>query len=73
MCRASSERQLPTLPAAVAVALAASMTHPLMAEAAVTPSLKNLLSSVLAGGTVLVAIGAGVTFVSNFDQIKRRF
>ena len=71
--RASSERQLPTLPAALTVALAASLTQPLAAEAAITPSLKNLLNSVIAGGTILVAIAGAITFVSNFDQIKRRF
>ena len=72
-CRASADRQAaPALPAAVVTAAALAMAHPLAAEAAVTPTLKNLLSSVLAGGVILGAIAAAITFVSNFDQIKRR-
>jgi len=48
------------------------MVNPLVAEAAVTPSLKNLLLSVVAGGTVLAVIAGAVTVVSNFDSIARK-
>ena len=44
----------------------------LVAEAAVTPSLKNTLLSVVAGGLVLGAIGAAVVGVSTFDKIGRK-
>lgn len=56
--------------AGVTVGLAAMMSHPLVAEAAVTPSLKNLLNSVVAGGVVLGGIAVAVTAVSNFDKIR---
>lgn len=52
--------------------VAAMMANPLVAEAAVTPSLKNLLSSVVAGGVVLGAIAVGITAVSTFDTISRK-
>ena len=39
----------------------AMLAHPLVAEAGVTPSLKNLLFSVVAGGFVLSAIAIAVT------------
>jgi hypothetical protein len=39
---------------------------------AVSPSLKNLLLSVLAGGSVLLVIAAGVVAVSNFDKLTRK-
>ena len=48
------------------------MMHPLVAEAAVTPSLKNLLNSVVAGGVVLGGIAAAVSAVSSFDTISRK-
>ena len=41
----------------------------LVAEAAVTPSLKN---TVVAGGLVLGAIAAAVIGVSTFDKIGRK-
>lgn len=47
------------------------MANPLVAEAAVTPSLRNFLYSLLAGGTVLAAIAGAVTAVSNFDPVNR--
>jgi hypothetical protein len=37
----------------------------------VSPSLKNLLLSVLAGGSVLAVIATGVVTVSTFDKTKR--
>lgn len=60
------------LMAGVTVGVAAMMANPLVAEAAVTPSLKNLLSSVVAGGVVLGAIAVGITAVSTFDTINRK-
>lgn len=51
---------------------AAALANPLVAEAAVTPSLKNTLLSVVAGGLVLGAIGAAVVGVSAFDKIGRK-
>ncbi|KAJ4847720.1 hypothetical protein Tsubulata_027613 [Turnera subulata] len=57
-----------------AAALTASMVIPEVAEAAgseVSPSLKNFLLSIVAGGVVLVAIVGAVVGVSNFDPVKR--
>ncbi|KAB2072434.1 hypothetical protein ERO13_A07G014066v2 [Gossypium hirsutum] len=62
---------------AVTILTAAAMTTSLMvpeiAQAAdgVTPSLKNFLLSIAAGGVVLVAIIGAVIGVSNFDPVKR--
>lgn len=57
-----------------AAALTASMVIPDVAEAAesgVSPSLKNFLLSIVAGGVVLTAILVAVIGVSNFDPVKR--
>ncbi|WVZ12458.1 hypothetical protein V8G54_016988 [Vigna mungo] len=54
-----------------AAALTASMMVPDVAEAAVTPSLKNFLLSIAAGGVVAVVIVGVVIGVSNFDPVKR--
>ncbi|KAL3622869.1 hypothetical protein CASFOL_033284 [Castilleja foliolosa] len=56
-----------------AAALTASMVVPDVAEAAssVSPSLKNFLLSIGAGGAVLTAIVGAVVGVSNFDPVKR--
>ncbi|CAK9328196.1 unnamed protein product [Citrullus colocynthis] len=57
-----------------AAALTASMVIPEVAEAAgpgVSPSLKNFLLSIAAGGAVVVAILGAVIGVSNFDPVKR--
>jgi len=54
-----------------AAALTASMMAPDVAEAAVSPSLKNFLLSIAAGGVVVVAIIGAVIGVSNFDPVKR--
>jgi len=40
--------------------------------AAITPSLKNTLLSVVAGGVVLAAIAAAVIGVSSFDKVTRK-
>ncbi|CAI0627836.1 unnamed protein product [Linum tenue] len=50
----------------------ASMVIPEVAEAAeVSPSLKNFLLSIIAGGVVLTAIIGAIVGVSNFDPVKR--
>eukprot|EP00898_Chlorokybus_atmophyticus_P003080 jgi/Chlat1/3773/Chrsp259S03911 len=63
-------------PALTAASLAIMTALPDIAMAVeqpgVTPSLKNLLFSVLAGGTVLGLIAVAVAGVSSFDQVKRR-
>ena len=52
--------------------LIATLSNPLAAEAAITPSLKNTLLSVVAGGVVLGAIAAAVIGVSSFDKVTRK-
>ena len=47
------------------------MASPLVAQAGVTPTLKNLVSSVIAGSVVLGAIAIAITAVSNFDPVRR--
>lgn len=47
---------------------AAMMASPLVAEAAVTPSLQNLLNSLVAGGLVAAAIAGAVVGVANFGE-----
>ncbi|KAG7030501.1 hypothetical protein SDJN02_08848, partial [Cucurbita argyrosperma subsp. argyrosperma] len=57
-----------------ATALTASMVLPEVAEAAgpgVSPSLKNFLLSIAAGGVVVAAILGAIIGVSNFDPVKR--
>ena len=54
-----------------AAAMTASMMVPDVAEAAVSPSLKNFLLSIAAGGVVLAVIVGAVVGVSNFDPVKR--
>lgn len=57
-----------------AAALTASMVIPELAEAAdsgVSPSLKNFLLSIVAGGVVLGVIVGAVVSVANFDPVKR--
>ncbi len=49
------------VPAAVVVAAGAMLASPLVAEAAVTPSLRNFFYSLAAGATVLAAIAGAVT------------
>jgi len=57
--------------AGVSAAAASSMLMPLAAAAEVTPSLKNFIYSLVAGGAVLGAIALAITAVSNFDPVKR--
>ncbi|OVA11805.1 Photosystem II PsbX [Macleaya cordata] len=57
-----------------AATLTATMVIPEVAEAAgsdLSPSLKNFLLSIVAGGVVLTAILGAVIGVSNFDPVKR--
>jgi hypothetical protein len=60
------------LSSTVSTALIASLSSPLAVEAAITPSLKNTLLSVIAGGVVLGAIAAAVIGVSSFDKVTRK-
>ncbi|KAF7813589.1 photosystem II subunit X-like protein [Senna tora] len=69
--RASSSLKEKVVTGLTAAALTASMVVPDVAEAAVTPSLKNFLLSIVAGGVVLTAIVGAVIGVSNFDPVKR--
>ncbi|GMG99154.1 hypothetical protein Nepgr_000994 [Nepenthes gracilis] len=57
-----------------AAVLTASMVVPQVAEAAgpgISPSLKNFLLSIVAGGVVLAVLGGAVIGVSYFDPVKR--
>ncbi|KAK2645260.1 hypothetical protein Ddye_020455 [Dipteronia dyeriana] len=63
-----------TVTALTAAALTASLVIPEVAEAAdsgVSPSLKNFLLSIAAGGVVLTALVGAVLGVANFDPVKR--
>ncbi|CAL5206224.1 unnamed protein product [Lathyrus oleraceus] len=63
-----------TVKGLTAFALTASMVLPDVAHAAgndFSPSLKNFLLSIAAGGVVLTAILVAVIGVSNFDPVKR--
>lgn len=68
----SNSAKVEKLSAAVTAGAAAALANPLVAEAAITPSLKNTLLSVVAGGIVLAAIGAAVVGVSSFDKVNRK-
>ena len=70
--RSRNSTKLEKMTAAATAASAAALANPLVAEAAVTPSLKNTLLSVVAGGLVLGAIAAAVIGVSTFDKIGRK-
>lgn len=50
--------------AGVTAAAVAVLANPAVAEAAVSPSLSNLIGSVFAGGFVLGAIALAITSVS---------
>ncbi|XP_024379314.1 uncharacterized protein [Physcomitrium patens] len=63
------------LAALTSLAFLAAAVVPEIAEAAqpgVSPSLKNLLLSVVAGGVVVTVIGVAVAGVSTFDPVKRK-
>ena len=70
-CSAERKQQL-ALPAAVSAGLMAMMVSPLYAEASVSPSLKNLLFSLIAGGVVLTGIVVAVSGVASFDPVARK-
>ncbi|KIZ06922.1 hypothetical protein MNEG_1031 [Monoraphidium neglectum] len=65
------ERAVAAVTAGVISGVGAMMASPLVAEAAVTPSLKNFLYSLIAGGVVLGGIAVAITAVSTFDPVKR--
>lgn len=67
----SAGRRETALTAAVVTSLGAAMANPLVAQAGVTPTLKNLVNSVIAGAVVLGAIAIAVTAVANFDPVRR--
>lgn len=69
MC--SAEKRQEAITAAVVTSVGAAMANPLVAEAAVTPTLKNLINSVIAGTVVLGLIAIAVTAVANFDPVRR--
>ena len=70
--RREGEKWLEPIAVARARSRSPALANPLVAEAAMTPSLKNTLLSVVAGGIVLAAIGAAVVGVSTFDKIGRK-
>lgn len=73
-CSAVSESDS-KVAALTGLALLAASVVPEIAEAAqpgVSPSLKNLLLSVVAGGVVLTVIGVAIAGVSTFDPVKRK-
>ena len=49
-----------------------AMSEAINETAAITPSLKNTLLSVVAGGVVLAALAAAVIGVSSFDKVTRK-
>jgi hypothetical protein len=55
-----------------ALAAVGTLLAPHAAHAGVTPSLQNLLNSVLAGGFVAAAIAAAVVAVSSFEEVDRQ-
>merc|ERR1711869_55196 len=68
---ASKMNQMEKLQAALVVSAAGALSSPMIpaAEAAsVSPSLKNLLNSVVAGGAVLTVIAVALSPVSRFDR-----
>uniref|UniRef100_A0A7N0ZQH0 Photosystem II subunit X n=1 Tax=Kalanchoe fedtschenkoi TaxID=63787 RepID=A0A7N0ZQH0_KALFE len=71
--RAASSPMKEKLAAGVSAGLIAASAVAPMAEAAsgVSPSLKNFLLSIAAGGAVLLAIVGAVIGVANFDPVKR--
>ncbi|XVE70687.1 hypothetical protein DITRI_Ditri10aG0090400 [Diplodiscus trichospermus] len=71
--KASSSLQEKAITGLTAAALTTSMMIPDVAQAAdgVTPSLKNFLLSIVAGGVVLAVLVGAVIGVANFDPVKR--
>jgi hypothetical protein len=74
ICSAAPQKEI-DMAGLTTIGLIAAAIVPEIAEAAapgVSPSLKNLLLSVAAGGVVAAAIGIAVAGVSTFDPVKRR-
>lgn len=74
VCSAAPQKEV-NMAALTSVALLAAAVIPEIAEAAtpgVSPSLKNLLLSVAAGGVVAAALASAVAGVATFDPVKRR-
>jgi MFS superfamily sulfate permease-like transporter len=71
IARAPARSAQKEVAAGVSAGAIALMANPLVAQAAVTPSLQNFLYSLVAGGVVLAAIAGAVTLVSNFDPVSR--
>ncbi|XWS72238.1 hypothetical protein CRYUN_Cryun02cG0022700 [Craigia yunnanensis] len=71
--KASSSLKEKAVTGLTAAALTTSMMIPEVAQAAdgVSPSLKNFLFSIVAGGVVLTALVGAVVGVANFDPVKR--
>ncbi|XVE54008.1 hypothetical protein DITRI_Ditri03aG0048400 [Diplodiscus trichospermus] len=71
--KASSSLKEKAVTGLTAAALTTSMVIPEVAQAAdgVTPSLKNFLLSIVAGGVVLTVLVGAVIGVANFDPVKR--
>merc|ERR1719261_455409 len=74
---ASAKPQMPQrvekVAAGVTAATGAMLASPLYAEAAsLSPSLKNLIGSVIAGAAVFGGLFGAVYFVSNFDPVTRK-
>ena len=71
---ASSSMKEKAMTGLTAAALTVALVIPEMAEAAqpgISPSLKNFLLSIVAGGVVLTVIVGAVVAVANFDPVKR--
>lgn len=69
--RCSAEKKHVQLEAATITALSSVMMAMPAEATAITPSLKNLIGSVVAGGVVLLAIFGAIVGVSSFDKVKR--
>ncbi|XP_022756426.1 uncharacterized protein LOC111304170 [Durio zibethinus] len=71
--KASSSLKEKAITGLTAAALTTSMMLPEVAQAAdgFTPSLKNFLLSIVAGGVVLTVLAGAVIGVANFDPVKR--
>jgi len=68
---AAADKRAAAVAAGVTAGALSMLASPLAAQAAVTPSLRNLIYSLVAGGVVLGGIAVAVTAVSSFDPVKR--
>lgn len=67
----SSEKKHVQVEAATITALSTVLMAMPAEATSITPSLKNLIGSVVAGGVVLLAIFGAIVGVSNFDKVRR--